>query len=289
MLTVSTRLTYSRAVSCPELQGSRRRIAFYVGAAALGVFTGTAAAAPGTLVATPTFAQCTQLELKAPIFRGSRAAATVACLRPTSIRMKASARWTTCPTTPDEEPCVEATVRVDFRSGKVTSVVSQESWGGENLPGAGIFALRGTGTYTCKAQEIDRQSGRIVIRSYSKTLALRDAAAGFAVIGNKIKVATSVDPGRHGPFGQDASVRLGQPQTCELAALPASPEAVREVWPGAGFSLPSFRGTSTTLTSSGTLPKSLPVPASAGYAPGTKLDLQVTWSSTVVVVPALRR
>jgi hypothetical protein len=184
---------------------------------------------------------------------------------------------------------VEATVRVNFRSGKAAPAPSPERWGGENLPGAGIFAVRGTGTYACKAQEIDRQHGRVVTRSYARTLPLRDVAAGLAVMGKTIRVATSIDPGRHGPLGQQASVRLGQPQTCEFAALPSGPSGVRAVWPGARFSLASFRGTSTTFTSSGTHPRSLPVPASAGYAPGTKLDLQVTWSSTVVVVPALGR
>ena len=199
--------------------------------------------------AVPTIAECKQRALKTPTLRGSHAAALVACLRPTSIRMKATASWTTCPNAPVEEPCVEATVRVSFHSAKGLSVVGQESWGRENLPGAGIFALRGTGTYSCKAQEIDRQSGRSVIRSYAKTLPLRDAAAGFAVIGNKIKVSTSIDPGRHGPFGQNATARLGTPRTCERASLPSSLDAVRGLWPGALFSLASFRGPSTTSPS----------------------------------------
>ena len=46
----------------------------------------------------PTVRECAQLQLKAPAFRRSRAAATVFCLRPASIRMTASLTWSTCPT-----------------------------------------------------------------------------------------------------------------------------------------------------------------------------------------------
>ena len=120
-----------------------------------------------------------------------------------------------------------------------------DSWGGENVPGAGLFALTGTGTYRCKASDIDRQAGRMVIRSYTRTLPLRDVAVGFAAVGKSIKVATSVHPGFRGRLGQNANVRLGQPETCQLSGLPVSPDAVRAVWPGASLSPAALRGETT--------------------------------------------
>ncbi len=247
-----------------------------------------AAASHASIAAAPTVAECAQLQLKSPAFRHSRLAATVFCLRPTSIRSTASLTWTTCPTTPIAEPCAEGVVSVSFRSTP-SGATEPGSLGGENFPGAGIFALRGTGVYSCKATDIDRQGGRTVVRSYSKTLPLRDQAVGFAAVGKKVKVTTSIHPGFQGPLGENASVRLGQPNTCQLAGLPIGAEPVRAAWPGTTFSTAALGSISTRVTSSGTFPRSFPVSPSEGLSPGVKIEGQVKWSSTIVIVPALKR
>jgi hypothetical protein len=247
------------------------------------------AAGHASVGAAPTVAECAELQLKSPAFQKSRLAATVFCLRPTSIRSTASLSWTTCPTTPIAEPCAEGVVSVSFRSTPLGAAGEPDSLGGENFPGAGIFALRGTGVYRCKASDIDRQAGRTVIRSYAKTLPLRDQAVGFAAVGEKVKVTTSIHPGFRGPFGENASVRLGQPDTCQLAGLPIGTQPVRASWPGTTFKPAALTSISTRITSSGTIPRSLPVSRSEGLSPGVKIEGQVKWSSTVVVVPALKR
>jgi hypothetical protein len=247
----------------------------------------TAAAAHAVVVAPPTVAECAQLQLKSPNFRGSRLAAAVFCLRPSSIQTTASVTWTTCPTTPIEEPCAEGAFSVAFRStGKGAD---PDSWGGEDFPGAGLFSLPGTGTYSCKAADIDRQHGRTVIRSYKKSLPLRDQAVGFAAVGKTVKVSTSVHPGQRGPLGVSANVRLGQPNTCQLAALPVSVEAARAVWPGKSVSAASLAGASTRVTSSGSFARAFPVNPSEGLSPGVKIQATVRWRSTIVIVPALKR
>jgi hypothetical protein len=256
--------------------------------AAIAMAVSAAAAAGDAVIAAPpppTVAECAQLQLKSPKLRGSRIAATVFCLRPASIRTTASLTWTTCPTTPIAEPCSEGVVSVSFKSaGKGAN---PDSWGGEDFPGAGLFSLPGTGTYRCKASDIDRQVGRIVLRSYTKTLPLRDQAVGFAAVGNAIKVATSIHPGFRGPFGQNANVRLGQPDTCELSGLAVGGDAVRATWPGGTFTAASLGSVSTRVTSSGNITRSFPVNPGEGLSPGVKIRHTVRWSSTVVVVPAL--
>lgn len=260
-----------------------------VGVATVIVTAVTAAAGYASVEAPPTVAECAELRLKSPSLRGSRLAATVFCLRPASIRSTASLTWTTCPTTPIAEPCSEGVVSVSFRSTPLGAGGAPDSLGGEKFPGAGIFALRGTGVYRCKASDIDRQVGRTVVRSYTKTLPLRDQAVGFAAVGKKVKVTTSIHPGFRGPFGENAGVRLGQPGTCQLARLPVGTGAVRAVWPGTTFAPSDLASSSTRITSSGTLPRSFPVSRSAGLSPGVQIDGQVKWSSTVVAVPALKR
>jgi hypothetical protein len=84
-------------------------------------------------------------------------------------------------------------------------------------------------------------------------------------------------------------VRLGQPNTCGFAGIPVGPEAVRVLWPGKSVSPGFVSGTRTSISSSGSLVRSLPVPPSEGLAPGVKIRATVRWSSTVVVVSALRR
>jgi hypothetical protein len=258
--------------------------------AAAAAATGLADARPES---TPTVRECAQLQLRAPPFRGSRAAATVFCLRPASIRTTASMSWTTCPTTPMEEACQEGRINLSFRStasgfgsgpGK-----GPDSWGGENYPGAGIYSLPGTGRYRCEGYSVDRQQGRTVYARYTTTQPVRDQAAGFAVIGKSIRVATSLHPGRRGPLGLSADVRLGQPNKCILSAIPIGPDAVRTFWPGRLFSVAALGGSRTTITSSGTLARSIAVPASEGLPPGVKIQATVRWSFSVVTVSALQR
>jgi len=259
-----------------------------VGIVAAIVAAAAAAAGQALVVAPPTVAECARLQLKATPFQGSRLAATVFCLRPASIRTTASVSWTTCPTTPAEEPCAEGVVRVSFRSGTGSSG-DPDSWGGENFPGAGLFALLGTGVYRCEARDIDRQIGRTVIRSYSKTLPLRDQAVGFAAVGKAVKVATSIHPGFRGPFGENASVRLGQADTCQLPGLPVGADPVRAVWPGKSVSVASLGGASIRVVNAGSFARSFPARPPEDYSPGVKVQETVQWSNSIVVVPALKR
>jgi hypothetical protein len=253
--------------------------------AAMAVAVGVASGDAVIAAAPPTVAQCAQVQLKSPTLRGSRIAATVFCLRPASIRTTASATWTTCPSTPIAEPCAEGVVSVSFSStGKGATT---DSWGREDFPGAGLFSLSGTGSYRCKASEIDRQVGRVVLRSYTKALPLRDQAVGFAAVGNGIKVATSIHPGYRGPLGQTANARLGRSDTCRLSGLPVGADGVRATWPGATFAVASLGSASTRITSSGNITRSFPVDPAWGLSPGVKIRHTVRWSSTVVVVPAL--
>ena len=256
-----------------------------VGVAAVIVLV-AAAAGHAVITGPPTVAECTKLELKAPPLQGSKLAATVFCLRPASIHTAASVTWTTCPTTPIEETCAEGMFSVTFRS---TGTRDIDSWGGENVPGAGIFSMAGTGTYRCKAADIGRQHGRFVMRSYAKTLQMHDQAAGFAAVGKAIRVGTSIHPGERGPFGMNATVRLGQPNTCQIAALPPGVEALRLVWPGKTVSAASLAGASTTVASSGSFKRAFPVPHGEGLSPGVMIEATVRWSSTVVVGSALKR
>ena len=241
----------------------------------------------------PTVRECAQLQLKARVFRRSRAAATVFCLRPASIRTTASLTWTTCPTTPVEEACEEGSIDVSFRS-TASGFASDpgngpDSWGGENYPGAGIYSLPGTGRYRCEGYSVDRQQGRIVYARYTTTQTVRDQAAGFAVMGKSIKVATSVHPGRRGPLGIGADVRLGQQGKCIVSGIPIGPAAVRTLWPGKLVPVAALSGSRPTVASSGRLSNSIPVPASEGLAPGVQIQETVRWSSTVVAASALKR
>lgn len=238
--------------------------------------------------ATPTINKCARLELKAPPFRHSLIAATVFCMRPSSIRTSAELSWTTCPTTPASEPCQEGKINVSFRS-TAPGRRGADSWGGENYPGAGLYSLPGTGTYKCEGWSVDRQQGRIVYGDYATTQALRDEAAGFAAVGKQIKVATSVHPGRRGPLGQGADAQLGQPNKCMLAGLPIGADAVRAVWPGKLVSVAALSGAKATVRSAGSLSASYPVPDSEGASPGVMIEGTVKWTSTVVVVSALTR
>jgi hypothetical protein len=216
-------------------------------------------------------------------------AATVFCLRPTSIRVTESVKWTTCPTTPKAESCLEGTNSVAFHSTGSGFGGDPESWGGENFPGAGIFGLPGKGTFRCDGYYVSRQHGRILYERHRVNLPLKDQAAGFAVVGNAIKVATSLHPGLHGLLGQAAGVKLGQPNKCIFAGLPTAPETVRTLWPGKSRTAASLAGASTTVTSAGKLSRSLPVPPDFGLGDNVKLELTINWASTIVVRSALKK
>jgi hypothetical protein len=253
----------------------------------------TATPALGGSGAAPTVRACAQLQLKSPGFRRSRLAATVFCLRPASIRATASMSWTTCPTTPVAEACEEGEVDVSFRS-TASGFASDpgkgpDSWGGENYPGAGMYSLPGIGRYRCEGYSVDRQQGRTVYGRFVTTKAVRDEAAGFAAIGRSIKVATSVHPGRRGPLGLTADVRLGQPGKCILSAVPIGPAALRTFWPGKTVSVAALSGSRATIRSSGSLTRAIPLPVSEGYSPGVQIQATVRWTSTVVTVSALKR
>jgi hypothetical protein len=236
----------------------------------------------------PTVKECTDLVVKSPPFRGSRLASTVSCLRPTSIRTSATMAWTTCPTTPKGESCAEGAVGVSFRStGAGFGGKDADSWGGENFPGGGIFALPGTGTFTCRATYVGAQGDKYA--PYSTNVKLRDQAAGFAVVGSSIKVATSIHPGHRGALGLNASVKLGQPNTCQVPGLPVAMDAVRQLWPGALVSATALAGTKTTVTSSGKKTLSYPVSSSEGLEPGVKIQVTLRWTNAVAVIPALTR
>lgn len=236
----------------------------------------------------PTVKECSDLTVKSPPLRGSRLAATVFCLRPASIRTNATMAWTTCPTTPKGESCAEGAVGVSFRStGTSFGGRDADSWGGENFPGGGIFSLPGTGKYTCRAAYVGARGDKYA--PYSKSVALRDQAAGFAAVGKSIKVATSIHPGERGPLGMNASVKLGLPNTCQVPGLPVGVDAVRQVWPGALVSTTALAGAKTTVTSSGKKTVSYPVPSSEGLEPGVKIQVTLRWTNTVVVIPALAR
>jgi hypothetical protein len=237
----------------------------------------------------PTVRKCADLQLKTPLFRGSRAAATVFCLRPTSIRMTTSLSWTTCPTTPVTEACEEGSIDLSFRStasgfgsGRAKG---PDSWGGENYPGAGIYSLPGTGQYRCEGYFVDRQMGRTIYAQYATTVRVRDQAAGFAVVGKSIKIATSVHPGKRGALGQNADVQLGQPDKCIRSAIPIGPAAVRTLWPGKLVSVAAVSGARPMITSSGSLSHSIPVPASEGLPPGVEIEETVRWTSRMWLHP----
>jgi hypothetical protein len=163
-----------------------------------------------------------------------------------------------------------------------------DSWGGENFPGGGIFSLPGTGTFTCSAASVDRASA-LKYAPYTTSAKLRDQAAGFAVVGSSIKVATSIHPGQRGPLGLNASVKLGQANTCQVPGLPVGMDAVRQLWPGALVSATALAGVKTTVTSSGKKMLAYPVPSSEGLKPGARIQVTLSWTNTVAVVPALTR
>lgn len=262
-----------------------------------GLVVAVAALAAGTGAlardqAGPTVSACARLELGSPSLRHSLTAASVFCLRPSSIRTTASVKWTTCPSTPLDEACEEGTISVSFHSTapgfSSDPGGGPDSWGGENYPGAGIYSLPGSGTYRCEGYSVDRQQGRTVYARHTATLPLRDQAAGFAAVGSKIVVTTSVSPGQRSRLGQAAAVRLGQPNSCILSQLPIGPAAVRAAWPGKPVSVASLGGSSTTVSSSGTLARSFPL-GGIGATPGVRISGTVRWTSTVVVVSALKR
>ena len=231
---------------------------------------------------------CAQLELKSPSLRHSLRAATIFCLRPSSIRVHATYTWTTCPGTPVEEACQEGTNELTFRSTSSSPDVT-DSWGGEDFPGVGLFSLPGVGTFTCESHSVDRQNGRLEYAKHTKKVAVRDQAASYAASGSGIRVGTSLHPGLRGPLGANASVRLGQPNTCGIAGLPVSTDAARSWWPGKVVPVSSLWGSAPVVASTGTLTKTLPLPVSEGYAPTAKLRGTVSWSLRVASSSALVR
>ena len=108
-------------------------------------------------------------------------------------------------------------------------------------------------------------------------------------MGKSVKVATSVHPGRRGPLGIGADVRLGPPGKCIVSGIPIGPAAVRTLWPGKLVPVAALSGSRPTVASSGRLSNSIPVPASEGLAPGVQIQETVRWSSTVVAASALKR
>jgi hypothetical protein len=206
--------------------------------------------------------------------------------------MTASLSWTTCPTTPVTESCEEGSIDLAFRStapgfgsGRARG---PDSWGGEDYPGAGIFSLPGTGRYRCEGYYVDQQMGRTIYAQYATTVGVRDQAAGFAVVGKSIKVATSVHPGMRGALGPNADVKLGQADKCIHSAISIDPTAVRALWPGKLVSVAALSGSRPTIVSSGSLSRSIPVPASEGLPPGVQIAETVRWTSTIVAASALK-
>ncbi len=206
--------------------------------------------------------------------------------------MTAALSWTTCPTTPVSEACEEGSIDLSFRStapgfgsGRARE---PDSWGGENYPGAGIYSLPGTGQYRCEGYYVDRQMGRTIYAQYATTVRVHDQAAGFAVVGKTVKIATSVHPGERGPLGPNADVQLGQPDKCIRSAITVGPAAVRTLWPGKFVSVAALSGSSPKISSSGSVSRSIPVPASEGLPAGVQIDETVRWSSTVVAASAIK-
>ena len=244
--------------------------------------------AGGSARSSATVKACAQLELKSPALHHSLRAATIFCLRPSAIRVRATYTWTTCPGTPVEEACQEGTNQLIFNSTSANPNLI-DSWGGENYPGVGLFSLPGTGTFTCESHSVDRQNGRIEYAKHTKKIAVRDQAASYAASGAGIRVGTSLHPGMRGPLGVNASVRLGQPNTCGFAGLPVSPDAARSYWPGKVVPVASLWGSTPVVTSTGSLTKVVPLPVSEGYAPTAKLRGTVHWSLRVASFSALVR
>ncbi|MGN6798060.1 MAG: hypothetical protein ACTHKS_07915 [Gaiellaceae bacterium] len=244
--------------------------------------------ARGSARTAATVKACAQLELTSPALHHSLRAATIFCLRPSSIRVRATYTWTTCPGTPVEEACQEGTNQLIFTSTSANPNLI-DSWGGENYPGVGLLSLPGTGTFTCESHSVDRQQGRTVYAKHTKKVAVHDQAAAYAATGGGIKVGTSLHPGMRGPLGANASVRLGQPNTCGFAGLPATPDAARSYWPGKVVPVASLWGPTPVVTSTGTLTKVVPLPASEGYAPTARLRGTVHWSLRVASFSALVR
>jgi hypothetical protein len=244
--------------------------------------------ASGSAHTAATVRACADLELKSPALHHNLRAATIFCLRPSSIHVSASYAWTTCPGTPIEEACQEGTNTLVFHSTN-SSFDQMDSWTGENYPGAAMFSLPGTGTFSCESHSVDRQNGRIVYAKHTARVAVRDQAASYAASGAGIRVGTSLHPGMRGPYGANASARLGQPNRCGFAGLPNSPESARSYLPGKVVPLASLWGTTPVVTSTGTLTKSVPLPTSEGYAPTARLRGTVHWSFRVACVSALVR
>ncbi|HEY2776547.1 MAG TPA: hypothetical protein VGI77_01475 [Gaiellaceae bacterium] len=244
--------------------------------------------AGGSARSAATVKKCAQLELKSPALHHSLRAATIFCLRPSSIRVSASYAWSTCPGTPTEEACQEGTNQLIFQSTSANPNL-MDSWGGENFPGAGLFSLPGMGTFNCESHSVDRQHGHIEYAKHTKSVAVRDQAASYAATGSGIRVGTSLHPGMRGPFGANASVHLGQPNTCGFAGLPVTPDAARSYWPGKVVPVASLWGAAPVVRSTGKLTKSVPLPASLGYAPNAKLVGTIHWSLRVASSSALTR
>ena len=259
----------------------------------VGLAVGLAAGgANATSDAAPTVRECAKLERTASPFRGSLLAATVFCLRPSAIKTNARVTWTTCPTTPkgSGESCAEGNFSVSFRSTAASfgGGIGPLPWGpGENVPGAGLWSLPGTGAYSCKATYLDRDSG-IKNDPYTKSVAVRDQAVAFAAVGKRIKVAWSVHPGERGPLGPNAAVKLGQFDTC-VVVVGIGPSFARTIWPGKVISPASIQGAKTNVTSSGMSNYSFPLPESEGFLPGVRLQAVVRWTSSATIVPALKR
>lgn len=265
------------------MRNSCGRLRCVIAVVAIGGTTAATATA-----ARPTVKECTQLELAS--FGGNRLAATVVCLRPTSLRTTASVKWTTCPTTPKEDVCAEGAIELTFRSTGTGfgPARAPDSWGRERIPGGAIYSLPGIGRYTCEAHSVDRTNGLRRYAVHTKMVAVRDQAVGFAARGKGIVVASSVHPGRRGPLDVNADAKLGRSSTCRVG-VPIGVEFVRSLWPGASFPPGTFAGTATRLSSSGTVTRAITGPDSEGLPPGVELQARVRWSSTVVVVPALWR
>jgi hypothetical protein len=242
----------------------------------------------GSAHSAATVKACAQLELKSPALHHSLRAATIFCLRPSFIRVRASYTWSTCPGTPVEEACQEGSNQLVFQSTSANPNLI-DSWGGENYPGVGLFSLPGTGTFTCESHSVDRQHGHIEYAKHTAKVAVRDQAAAYAASGSGIKVGTSLHPGMRGPYGAGASVRLCQPNRCGFAGLPASPEAARAYWPGKVVTVAALWGSTPVVTSTGSITRYVPLPVSEGYAPTAKLRGTVRWALRVASFSALVR
>ena len=101
----ASRSSSSRRSRNAVARAVRSRDAAILIATCLAALVAASLSSGGAARSAATVRACAQLELKSPALRHSLRAATIFCLRPSSIRVHATYTWTTCPGTPVEETC----------------------------------------------------------------------------------------------------------------------------------------------------------------------------------------